>query len=208
MTQPQPDPAQDVGAALARLAEQTIGLQRQLNRIEDVIRESQHVAADLQREVESRITLLTDAKFVTYRTLIDSQAEKVALALDAAEKAIAKAEASTEKRFDSVNEFRQQLNDQARTFMPRTEALQLSEQATQRIRELAEVVPTLVTRLEVQATTDRWSERISELNDRLNRSEGQGQGAKDNRAGLIAVISVAVAILVAAIALFNFISSQ
>lgn len=37
------------------------------------------------------------------------------------ERAIAKAEAAAEKRFDSVNEFRGQLKDQAATFAPRAE---------------------------------------------------------------------------------------
>jgi hypothetical protein len=59
---------------------------------------------------------LTDAKFVTYRTLIDSQADKVALALSASEKAITKAETATERRFEAVNEFRQTLSDQAANF--------------------------------------------------------------------------------------------
>lgn len=40
----------------------------------------------------------------------------------ASEKAIAKAETAAEKRFDSVNEFRQTLTDQAASFMPRAEA--------------------------------------------------------------------------------------
>jgi hypothetical protein len=45
-------------------------------------------------------------------------------AMTAAEKAVAKAEAAAERRFESVNEFRAQLADQASSFMPRTEAEQ------------------------------------------------------------------------------------
>jgi hypothetical protein len=47
--------------------------------------------------------------------------ETIAVAMTAADKAIVKAETATEKRFDSVNEFRQTLSDQATQFMPRTE---------------------------------------------------------------------------------------
>jgi hypothetical protein len=47
--------------------------------------------------------------------------ETIAVAMTAADKAIVKAETATEKRFDSVNEFRQTLSDQAAQFMPRTE---------------------------------------------------------------------------------------
>lgn len=40
---------------------------------------------------------------------------------ESSERAIAKVEAATEKRFESVNEFRSQLKDQAGTFMARVE---------------------------------------------------------------------------------------
>lgn len=217
MTQPQTDPASDVGAAVARLAEQTVALQRQLTRMEAVFAEQVHVFHDMLRDAEARVTALTDAKFVTYRTLIDSQAEKVALALDATKEAIGKAEVATSKaidkessanadRFASVNEFRQQLNDQARTFMPRTEAIQLSEQATARLRELAELIPTLSTRTEVQVMADRYSERIGELNDRMNRSEGQGQGAKDNRSGIYAAIAAVGVLITIVVVVANVLS--
>jgi hypothetical protein len=39
-----------------------------------------------------------------------------------AEKAVTKAEAAAEKRFEAVNEFRGQLSDQASQFMPRSES--------------------------------------------------------------------------------------
>lgn len=52
-----------------------------------------------------------------------SDAEKaVNAALTAAKEAVIKAELAAEKRFESVNEFRNTLSDQQRTLMPRTEA--------------------------------------------------------------------------------------
>jgi uncharacterized protein YceH (UPF0502 family) len=82
---------------------------------------------------------MTPAKwdFVTLKTYIDTKfgdADKryeqrfsdsgtaVNAALMAAEKAVAKAETAADKRFESVNEFRETLSDQQRTFIPRTEA--------------------------------------------------------------------------------------
>jgi hypothetical protein len=47
--------------------------------------------------------------------------ETIGVAMIAADKAIVKAEIATEKRFDSVNEFRASLADQAASFLPRTE---------------------------------------------------------------------------------------
>ena len=46
----------------------------------------------------------------------------VQAALEAAEKAVIKAEAAADKRFDATNEFRGQLADQSATFMTKVEA--------------------------------------------------------------------------------------
>lgn len=53
---------------------------------------------------------------------LDSAKEATAAALNSAEKAIDKQEIADEKRFESQNAIREQLRDQASTFMPRTEA--------------------------------------------------------------------------------------
>jgi hypothetical protein len=50
-----------------------------------------------------------------------AQKESVAAALIAADRAVSKAELGAEKRFESVNEFRNTLGDQQRTLMPRAE---------------------------------------------------------------------------------------
>jgi hypothetical protein len=80
---------------------------------------------------------LTDAKFVTQRVMMESQAEKVALALAAADKAISKSEQATEKRFESVNEFRKTLSDQAANFISRREFEVLREAQAQRTLEFS-----------------------------------------------------------------------
>ncbi len=55
-------------------------------------------------------------------TSLKAQNDAVVLAMEAASKAVIKAEAASEKRFDAVNEFRATLADQQRTLMPRSEA--------------------------------------------------------------------------------------
>jgi len=50
-----------------------------------------------------------------------AQEQAVAFALQAAEKAVTKAELAAEKRFESVHEFRNQLKDQTGTFITRNE---------------------------------------------------------------------------------------
>lgn len=73
-------------------------------------------------------TKAVEAAFLAQQTAMAAAlqaAEKAVLtAMVAAEKAVAKAEAAAEKRFESVNEFRGQLTDQAQTFMPRSETEQ------------------------------------------------------------------------------------
>lgn len=81
---------------------------------------------------DDRVNVLR-AEFVAFKELMeerdrrhearfDSTDEKTSLALNASEKAVTKAEMATEKRFDSVNEFRAQLKDQAALLIPREEA--------------------------------------------------------------------------------------
>lgn len=52
---------------------------------------------------------------------LEAQSNLVNQRAESAERAIAKVEVATEKRFENVNEFRGQLKDQAATFMSRVE---------------------------------------------------------------------------------------
>lgn len=195
MTSPQNDPVTDIPAAIARLTESFVGAHRRIDNLEkhlatQIESERRHAATQLQAAAD-----LTDAKFVTFRTLVDGQARQVELALDASDKAIGKAEIANEKRFDSVNAFRQQLNDQAATFMPRTEAEGIVTGLGKRLQDLATAGQHWVTRDEQAATIARLNERIQELTEWRLRTEGQGMGAKENRTGIYAALSAAVAII-------------
>lgn len=101
-------------------------------------------------------------------------AEKaVTTALLAAEKAVTKAELAADKRFEAVNEFRGQLNDQAATFMSRTE---------------------------YNTAHEALEKTVTDLANRFNRTEGHSTGLNAAWAlllGVAALISVAVTIIVA-----------
>lgn len=128
---------------------------------------------------------LMEAKFVTFDVMVSSQAEKVLLALNAADKAVSKAETATEKRFEAVNEFRGQLADQASTLVSRTEFITKS---------------------------DALGEKLSDLTDRLNRSEGSEKGkermvdtrqqSNSNIIGIISVIAGVIGAVVGGIVSF------
>ena len=77
------------------------------HRYEQRFKDIEQRFADAQRLVEMQYQAHRDA---------------VNLALSAADRAVNKAEAASEKRFDSINEFRGTLADQQRTLMPRAES--------------------------------------------------------------------------------------
>ena len=121
----------------------------------------------------------------------------------AVERDQARRDAANEKRFDSVNEFRKTLTDQAATFMPRGEAEAIVSTLSERMQALATSGQHWVTREEMQATIDRQTERIQELTNRMNRSEGQGLGVKENRSGIYAALGATVAIMSIIIVVVN-----
>jgi hypothetical protein len=91
----------------------------------------------------------------------------VLAALSAAKEAVIKAETATERRFDSVNEFRQTLSDQAATFMSRAE----------------------------WATAHQALEKsILDLGKRIERSEGEAVGANARAASSRAATTIAIAV--------------
>ena len=131
---------------------------------------------------------LMEAKFVTFRTLIDSNEKQVKLALDAADKAIGKSDAASEKRFDSVNEFRKLVNDVITTLVRQDYLEQALKARDDRI--------------------DRLEQRNRELE--LARSSGQGGQAKivDQRAQLAAAAVAITLVITIVVFLANYITSR
>jgi chromosome segregation ATPase len=124
----------------------------------------QHQIDDLRKLLDERYdtqTKAVDAAFAAAAKAVDT-------ALGSAEKAVEKAERAANARFESVNEFRAQLADQAQTFMPRLEAEQ----------RLGQV-----------------SESLSEVKSRLDLNAGSSSGADKFRASLIALAGAAVGIV-------------
>jgi Flp pilus assembly protein TadB len=101
----------------------------------------------------------------------DAQEKAVAAALSAAKEAVTKAEAAAEKRFDSVNEFRSTLKDQQLTLAPRAE---------------------------VDVRIKSIESKIADLDERVTRLTGRGEGASwlwgvlSAAAGLVAGLVVAI----------------
>lgn len=102
-------------------------------------------------------------------TVIMMGTQQVDAAFAASEKAILKAETATERRFESVNEFRAQLASQTASFMPR-------EVAEARLGEI-------VTKLE-------------DVQRRLDTTQGRAAGITGSVGLMIAVSGVVLAIIV------------
>jgi hypothetical protein len=163
----------------------------------DVLRNEQQRAlakADVEREksadvLRSQLEQQIESGDQNLLLHIDNQKEQVASAFNASEKAIAKAEAANEKRFEAVNEFRAQLRDQQSQFV---------------LRELFESTQhDMNRRLELQG-------RISqEQSIRLTEMEARGGGEKDHAADLKSTLAVGASITfgilsIAAVLLINF----
>jgi hypothetical protein len=91
-----------------------------------------------------------------------AQQAAISAALASAKEAVTKAETANERRFDSVNEFRQTLSDQTNTFLPRPE---------------------------YEAAHSRVVEQVRDLSSRMDREGGADAARATSQARLFAVIA-------------------
>lgn len=125
-------------------------------------------------EPTSRSDIVSLREYVDIR--FDAQEKATTAALASAERAVAKAEAASDKRFDSVNEFRAALNDSARTQMPRSEA----EQAIKGM-----------------------SEKIDDLAKRVSANEERGRGLNQGWVLMVGIVGVVSSIVTIGFALYK-----
>jgi hypothetical protein len=125
----------------------------------------------LQKQLDDQRSLL-DERYATQTKALDAAfkaaEQAVQTALASAEKAVTKAETAAERRFESVNEFRQTLTDQASTFITRAEA-------EVRFTAIAEKIDAAV-------------ERVDKTEGRADRDEGRSTGLNAGWVYLLAAI--------------------
>jgi hypothetical protein len=88
--------------------------------------------------LQDHLVMLINANDKRYDERDKSTKVAMDAALAAAKEAVIKAEGASEKRFDSVNEFRATLADQQRTLMPRAEVELLYKTLSDKIDALTE----------------------------------------------------------------------
>jgi Ni,Fe-hydrogenase I large subunit len=125
---------------------------------------------------------IIDERDRRYEERFRAMDEKTTLALASSEKAVTKAEVASDKRFESINEFRGTLSDQAAMLMPRAEV-----------------------EIKFAAIDERLLDIKKEIADlRESRSEGSGK-EKASQHNLTALLSVlALLIALASLALRGF----
>jgi hypothetical protein len=127
----------------------------------------------------ARLQELMDERDRRYSEVASAQARAVDAAFASAKEAVLKAEAANAARFESVNEFRGQLNDQAANFVTRTETEQRME----------------AMRAQLQLQVDGNAAQIAAV--MRNQSEGAGRrgGAENTRAFIFAIVAALTAIV-------------
>lgn len=106
----------------------------------------------------ARLLSIMDERDVRYAQRFEAQQVALKDAMAAAKEAVAKAEAAAERRFESVNEFRAQLGDQATRLLPRAEAEAAMANLRERIDNVAALLGAMGTRI------DRTEGRSTGLN--------------------------------------------
>lgn len=167
-------------------------LHTHLTRQLDLLREA--IAAQRTADKEAR-EIAFRAQDTAMRAALASAEKAVAAALAAQEKSVDVANVANEKRLDSVNEFRGQQADILRVTMPRAEAEAIIQRATERIQELAALIPTMMPRSEADAQHARFAEQLNEMGTRMTTVETMARAAQLGKTGIYAAIGAAVTIL-------------
>jgi hypothetical protein len=124
--------------------------------------------------------------------LIQAQKEAVAAAFAASEKAIAKAEEAQQAYNERSNEFRGQLDDQAKLLMPRAETLSLLKAMDEKIEAMRLFLDSKLEaqRLSFESTQTNAANSIAEIRSLVAALNGQGAGAHNIWAYIVGGVGI------------------
>lgn len=128
-------------------------------------------------------------------TRFESVIQSTKSALNAADKATTKAEDASDKRFESVNEFRQTLSDQATKFVVRGEFTLIVDRMEKDIKNLIVAKEQFVSREVFRASCSDIQKQLEDL--KLSRAELRGKASQSsvNVSYLISAIGLSIAIV-------------
>lgn len=127
--------------------------------------------------------------------------EETRVAFIASEKAIDKAESSMNKRLDAMNEFRDQLREQAATFMRREESLQRHDATNDKVDAIEKRLEERIEswKLDANKADDALNDKIVAINRRIDLQDGARAGTSANVRNIyafVAFVGVVISIIV------------
>lgn len=164
-------------------------------------------------EAEAHNTQRYDSLRSANEAVALSAEKAVSAALASADRAVQKAEASSERRFESVNEFRNTLADQAATLLPRAEGeariRALSEKiddASARVASLVtrgehEVLATVIRSLELSVKDAVRREDLKPISDAIDKLRDANAGAAGKSTAFSQIVTVGLAALAIVVSL-------
>lgn len=167
------------------MAHERAGIERTRNlkesvdgRFNDGQRALDIAAAGIQRGVDLALVAQKEALTVA----LTAAEKKAEAAMASADRAVLKAETATERRFESVNEFRQTLTDQQVTFLPKGEAKALFDG--------------LADKIEIVRNLNQHQAEL--INTMQAQREGQSKGLASGwglAVGIVGFVMVVIAVL-------------
>jgi predicted phage tail protein len=127
---------------------------------------------DLQLQMEQRFAAQKDA----LEGSIKAQQDAINAALETVRQANEKTERAVALRFQSVNEFRQTLSDQASLFITRTEAEAAISRNAERIQDITLAMHELADKKDLITAYERVDARLLSVEKSITNREGRGSG--------------------------------
>jgi hypothetical protein len=154
----------------------------------------------LERIIEEHdriYTLRFDDAQRAVNAALAAQQKSTADAFTASEKAIIKAEVATEKRFESVNEFRATLSDLQLTYMSRLEATALFKAIDEKlvVMQTNNEARLEVLRMNIEKNSESINKDVSGLRESRSESSGKTAGANALWGYLIAIAAIVMAVV-------------
>jgi succinate dehydrogenase/fumarate reductase flavoprotein subunit len=125
--------------------------------------------------------------------------------------AIEKAEESMNKRLDSMNELRAQLNQQATTFVSvgefRAEMDKVEELITRNREDLESMRANHLRREVFDTTLQQWTEWRAGVDNALASARGQQEGSRLTLGNIVTLVTIGIAVIGVIVVLANYFSS-
>lgn len=157
----------------------------------DRLRRMEHDGVWTLDSLREHLVAIVESNDRRYEQHFDDLEKATEKALTSADRAVTKAEASAERRFEGLNEFRAAMGDQQRGFIPRAEADLRMDTIAKEMEALNDRLLSLLPRAEFTTTHAMIQKQVDALAECSTRRAGEGAGIGKGwtvAMGLIAII--------------------